>query len=342
MTVHTFRAKDSVSALEQVQRQLGEKAFILSIDVVEDQVKVLASDTLPSSGNAGPEATSDAMQEPNETDAAVRPRFLDPSQPRPFGATDLDADMPAPNPVFMRSMADQEGPMAIEKAKLTSRADVMTARRIVLFSVGMGGLEEAARRLAKHIPNTDILRWSQNPSDDAQAPEGVPGHQMTYPVVGPDLPPIAKGRRQVLLASDEKKPSEQLWTKTRLEPDTVSLLIMTAGLRRERIMSIASAFNHMVAGAILVGTDPALPSDAELADLKSAGLSPLWYAELGHQDDGLVPLGCPGSTAPKTARPRLPLTMAQGHVDVLAGEPTIPRFHPVQTPPRFTGAHDAP
>ncbi|MGR3696850.1 MAG: hypothetical protein ACU0CB_01140, partial [Roseovarius sp.] len=49
MSTMTFRARDSVTALEQVQRRLGPDALILSNDLVDGQVVIVASNDSPES-----------------------------------------------------------------------------------------------------------------------------------------------------------------------------------------------------------------------------------------------------------------------------------------------------
>ena len=49
MSTMTFRALDSVTALEQVQRRLGPDALILSNDLIDGQVVIVASDDAPES-----------------------------------------------------------------------------------------------------------------------------------------------------------------------------------------------------------------------------------------------------------------------------------------------------
>ncbi len=117
MSTMTFRARDSVTALEQVQRRLGPDALILSNDLVDGQVVIVASNDSPES-IPHPAPRLRAVPTSQRVDvvvddpidpivppapvltapAARLPSFLNAQAPKPFDRILSEAKVAAPAP----------------------------------------------------------------------------------------------------------------------------------------------------------------------------------------------------------------------------------------------------
>src|SRR6056297_4360510 len=101
MSTITVRAPDSVTALELVQRRLGDDALILSNLWIDGQVEITASDEMPDPAERPRKSVSvdlligDPVPSPTRTASPARlPGFLDPHAPTPF-ARMLEAEKSA-------------------------------------------------------------------------------------------------------------------------------------------------------------------------------------------------------------------------------------------------------
>ena len=117
MSTMTFRARDSVTALEQVQRRLGPDALILSNDLVDGQVVIVASNDSPES-IPHPAPRLRAVPSSQRVDVVVDdpidpivppapvltapasrlPSFLNAQAPKPFDRILSEAKVAAPAP----------------------------------------------------------------------------------------------------------------------------------------------------------------------------------------------------------------------------------------------------
>lgn len=145
MSTMTFRALDSVTALEQVQRRLGPDALILSNDLIDGQVVIVASDDEPDRFaqpaprlRAVPEVGRidvviddpiDPVMPPPTMSLAPKPRlpsFLSPDAPKPFdrvlgeAKARTTAPVPMPVPAPLTAVPHDAGAATVETAALDS------------------------------------------------------------------------------------------------------------------------------------------------------------------------------------------------------------------------------
>ncbi|MBW4973974.1 hypothetical protein KZZ08_10105 [Roseovarius mucosus] len=123
MSTMTFRAPDSVTALEQVQRRLGPDALILSNDLIDGQVVIVASDDDPEA-LIKPAPRLRAVPTSPRVDVVID-EPIDPITPSSSGLMTAAVTAAAPRlPSFLNAHAPKPFDRMLGEAKATAPATV--------------------------------------------------------------------------------------------------------------------------------------------------------------------------------------------------------------------------
>ena len=320
MDTVTFHAPDSATALDLVQQRFGDDAFILSIETREDgTVEVVAAADPSAEGPPVPASRAplvdivvDDVPDPEQLQSADAPTetklpsFLRrASQPEPE---------PDHEPGTVVSFSDE---FARAKEKLTpasepepampllGRERVMCARRIVLVGpTGAGksmfALQLAALRLQRDQATFPQIIFCGNGS---HSDAGLLVQKAHLLGIGVDFArpeeltaPKSGTFQIVILSGRDTVPSDRLQALPDRE-DTEVVLVLPAGLRKERIFSHCRASGMDVANTVL-SADPNFPPDAaDMSALDEAGLLCLWHSSSAFIVNGLT---APDRTEPQT------------------------------------------
>lgn len=322
MDTVTFHAPDSATALDLVQERFGEDAFILSIETREDgTVEVVAA--------ADPSAEVPPVPAPRAPLVDIVVDDVPDTEPEPSQSADAPPETklpsflrrasrpepePDPEPGTVVSFSDE---FARAKEKLTpasepepampllGRERVMCARRIVLVGpTGAGksmfALQLAALRLERDQATVPQIIFCGNGSHSDAGFLVQKAHLLGLGVDFARPEEIAapkSGKFQiVILSGRDTAPSDRLqaW---RDREDTEAVLVLPAGLRKERIFSHCRASGMDVANTVL-SADPNFPPDAaDASALDEAGLLCLWHSSSAFIVNGLT---APDQTEPQT------------------------------------------
>lgn len=161
MATHKYRATDSVSALDTVERRLGPEAYILSLDWEGDEVVVLASDQpVPARAISPHESGYVATWSEPKLDR-VRPKFLDPKAPKPFPAKESDLSE------LIVSAAHNSGAVGHSAVAFTSWADENMQPDAVAFKSHRTAMAEKSMPVQKTLTQAaeDIVFITLDQSD---------------------------------------------------------------------------------------------------------------------------------------------------------------------------------
>ncbi|MGX0974964.1 hypothetical protein ACSSVY_000662 [Roseovarius sp. MBR-51] len=315
MSTITFRARDSVTALEQVQRRLGPDALILSNDLIDGQVVITASDDAPESFarpiprvRAVPQAASvDLMVDdpiappaPGVTAPAPRvatrlPSFLSPNAPNAFDRMLGEAktaepvlqapDIPTPIPTPIPRLPDP----------LILRDRLLNTPRIVLMGPAGAGKSQAALQLA-------LMRLARKPgtivefcfcgtgshSDGAFLAQKSHLLGMETLFDTPDhLAAPQGGTVQIVVISGRGGDGPALGRAALSLPEARAALVMPGGLRADRITALHRQWAGLTEAAILTDTQDTAQDAEDRAALTAGGLVPLWASAPDQLVEGL-------------------------------------------------------
>ncbi len=326
MSTITVRAPDSVTALELVQRRLGDDALILSNLWVDGQVEITASDEMPAPvtrpsrpGSVdvliGDPPAAPAPCPPGTTAPARLPGFLDPHASRPF-ARILEAEKTASRPAV--PVADR-APVPAQPDPAILRDRLLCAPRIVLCGpVGAGksqvALQLALMRLAR-TPQTQVdFFFCGTGSHGDGAFLAQKSHLLgmdTHFIPPADLPAPETGQVQIVVISGRAADGPAAADAALAVPGARAALVLPAGLRRGRLRASRQLWGD--AGTVAILSDPDSPGAGqdERDDLAAAGILPLWVSAADRLIDGLrviesgheavrAPITGAGGTAPVT------------------------------------------
>lgn len=324
MSTMTFRARDSVTALEQVQRRLGPDALILSNDLIDGQVVIVASDDDPES-IARPAPRLRAVPTPQRVDVVIDdpidpitppapavaapasrlPSFLSAQAPKPFdrmlGEAKATAPAPAPQiaepetPETPEPPAPVPGPVQILPDPLILRDRLLSASRIVLLGSVGAGKSQVALQLA-------LLRLARNPGSRVEfcfCGTGSHGDGaflaqkshllgMTTLFHTPDtLAAPVPGTVQIVVISGRGSDGPALARAALALPEARAALVVPCGLRPERIDALHRRWAERTQSAILTQTEDMPEGTTDQEALRAAGFVPLWTASNDRLVDGL-------------------------------------------------------
>jgi len=296
MSTITVRAPDSVTALELVQRRLGDDALILSNLWVDGQVEITASDEMPDPAERPRNSASVAVLigDPprptvKTTNSSRLPGFLDPHAPKPF-AQILEAEKAHPaTPQANRNISPAQLDPVVQRDRL------LCAPRIVLGGpVGAGksqvALQLALMRLAR-TPQTKVdFFFCGTGSHGDGAFLAQKSHLLgmdTHFIPPADLPAPATGQVQIVVISGRGGDAPAAAKAAIAAAEARAALVLPAGLRRGRLRALRNLWGDQGATAILTDPDASLPGPEEQDDLAATGILPLWASAPERLVDGL-------------------------------------------------------
>jgi hypothetical protein len=314
MSTITFRARDSLTALEQVQRRLGPDALILSNDLIDGQVVITASDDAPESFarptprlRPVPQAASVDLlvDDPIETIAppapdvtapaplvATRlPSFLSPNAPNAFDRMLGEAKTAAP----VLQTPDIPTPTPRLPDPLILRDRLLNTPRIVLMGPAGAGKSQAALQLA-------LMRLARKPgtivefcfcgtgshSDGAFLAQKSHLLGMETLFDTPDtLAAPQGGTVQIVVISGRGGDGPALGRAALSLPEARAALVMPGGLRADRITALHRQWVGLTEAAILTDIQDAAQDAEDRAALNAGGLVPLWASAPDQLVEGL-------------------------------------------------------
>ena len=322
----TVRAADSVTALELIQRKLGDDALILQTVTVDGQVEITAT---------------------NDPVPAVRHRvdlLLNDPEPREMAPAQVSKPSPPQKHVLadgkiasfrgLWERAKREGGAAAGTTAVqdgTPRAVLppiptdaapdcgafKTAHRIVLCGpIGAGktqvGLQLAMMRAAL-LPTVRPVFFFCGPGSDGDgAVLAQKSHLLgmeTHFATPPQIPAPGPDQIQVVVLSGRMTDAPEMARHLSGGPVTVSALVLPAGLTRSRLQRHARKWGGIAPGVILTAPADMPPEQTETQDVVSVGLVPLWHSDPAVLLNGLHPIstGAPAQPNPveHVARPVL-------------------------------------
>ena len=277
MPVLTVRAQDSATAMDEVIRRLGPDALILSTRSRDGQVEIVATDEPPVPAPR-------ARPEPVPVEAAM---------PAPGWAEGFAAHL-------ARAIATPEAPPAPAAPRI-GIAEVLAAPRVVILGpLGAGksglALQLAAARLdaaeargaGGRMP-TFVFCGSGSQSDGGYLSQKawLVGAEMVF--LGADaLPRPDADAGQIVLLSDLHPDPVAAARALLALPGAVGLLAVPAGLRAERLATLAARWSGLAQGSVLTLAPAEEPAPEDTGPLAAAGLAPLWTSRRGRMIGGLT------------------------------------------------------
>ncbi|MEM9435508.1 MAG: hypothetical protein AAGA15_00595 [Pseudomonadota bacterium] len=180
MATQRYRARDSVTALDLVERRMGKEAYIVSLEWEDGDVVVLASDQPVSSGGQK-QVVAPAQAPSKRRPDQVRPKFLDPMAPKPFPATPDDEGAPVEREVQRAAEPAPHGPRPPEApapdAVVFKRADAVHRQAgEETFNAAASGATDEAEDQTAGLPaqaavespsptSAPIVLFTLNPAD---------------------------------------------------------------------------------------------------------------------------------------------------------------------------------
>jgi hypothetical protein len=309
MSTITVRAPDSVTALELVQRRLGDDALILSNLWIDGQVEITASDEMPDPVTRPRKSASvdvligDPVPSPARTAEPARlPGFLDPHAPKPF-ARMLEAEKSAPRRLTGQANRDS-APARPDPLILRDRL-LCTPRIVLCGPVGAGksqvALQLALMRLARR-PQTQVdFFFCGTGSHGDGAFLAQKSHLLgmdTHFIPPADLPASTTGQVQIVVISGRAGDGPAAAETALSLPEARAALVLPAGLRRGRLHALRKFWGDQGAAAILTDPDADLPGPEEQDDLAATRILPLWVSAPERLIGGLRVVEDPKKAAP--------------------------------------------
>lgn len=303
MTTVTIRAADAVTALELVQKRLGDDALILSTRSVDGFVEVLATDD-PLDLPAVPAETSQRQAKPVQPpQSLVLPNFLTPDGAKQSRINANSAQRPAPVSHF---------------GAVLQRKNILKSARIVLFGPAGAGKSVVAIQLA-------LLRLAEQPaakpkfffcgsgsfSDGAMLAQK--SHLLGMKTVfcpADDLPDPATDEAQIVLISGRVHGQTEAVTAAVGPGKGLGLLVLPAGLRTDAVTQLATMWQQKPERAILSRSPCVSDPEADLASLCALRITPLWVSAPDQMVGGLAPAMLPAAMQAGSGAPALPGAVA--------------------------------
>ncbi len=298
MTTITIRAPDSVTALELVQKRLGDDALILSSTWADGQVEIVASDETPV---AVPPPIATAVAAPMPAPAPVDPAPL-PVRPA-LGAT-RDAE-PVALPGFLLRADHPMMPPSPFGAVLL-RQEMLTTRRLVLFGPAGAGKSMAAiqyallrRTAAKPEPVEFFFIGSGSHSDGALLAQKshLIGMETRF-CPASDLPDPTPDSVQVVVVSARTREAAMFARVACAEKRGAGVIVLPTGMRADILRSLATPYRQITQAAILSQPQFLPPAAADFTALSDLGIPHLWISAPDRLVNGLDPVP-PPFAAPK-------------------------------------------
>lgn len=301
MATLTFRAPDSATALDMVQRKFGQDALILQTITRDGQVEITASDTAdatqvpqpqpaqtPSAPKAQPRAYSPA-------NAAALPAFLQAQNASRFAQALLQAQAGAAAPVT------QAPPPNSTAHGQAARDALQRAKRIVLVGPAGAGKTMAALQLgAAHLQaqpgeTVEFVFCGNGSHSDgallAQKSHLLGMNTLFTPIETLAPPPPAAV--QIVLISGRGGPGPAAVAPLLAGPAAQAALVLPAGLHPDRAQGLAAHWAGLNC-AILLASQPSMPATSDdCTALHSLGLPPAWVSDGCHILNGLTQPDCP-------------------------------------------------
>jgi hypothetical protein len=282
MTTITLRAPDSVTALELVQKRLGDDALILSSTWVDGQVEIVATNETPS-----PPPVPEVPPAPEQPKA---PRLVASRDPAPVVLPQflLRADRP---------MAPPPSPFSA----VLLRQEVLTTRRLVLCGPAGAGKSMAAIQYALlrktgavEKPTEFFFIGSGSHSDGALLAQKshLIGMETRFCPVN-DLPDPTPDRVQVVVISARMRDAAMAARAACAERRGAGVIVLPAGMRADVLRSLAAPFRQIAQAAILSQPQFLPPAAADFAALSDLGIPPLWVSAPDLLLGGLDPVPAP-------------------------------------------------
>lgn len=293
MKTNTFRAADSVTALEMVQKRLGDDALILSTSFEDGQVVIVATADAP---DAAPRIRAE-KETPRGSlvplDAPLVPRVSVEVAGDVGAVTHLPTFLKRDaKPAFAEILAEIKegsGPQDIPPARIdpiTLRDRVLSASRVVLVGPAGAGkghlaLQLAAMRMTRLPDIRHIFFFCGTGSRGDSAQLAHKSHLLgmdTQVLPAGSLPPPEPGLLQIVVISAHGADPEAAAAEALAMPGAQGVLVLPAGLQPVRLAHVCARWTPHVCGAVLsAGRDmPVTPE--ERTDLTSHGIEPLWDA----------------------------------------------------------------
>lgn len=270
MTTITIRASDAVTALEMVQRRLGEDALILSTRSFDGLVEVEATDD---PAPPRPVAPQDHRQAP------AQGATQGPTQAKP----DLPSFLTGAAPVMAATQAKPDAP---NFSAVMHRRQVLQAGRIVLYGPAGAGKSIVAIQLALQIVGENsairprfFFCGSGSRSDGALLAQKSRLLGMDFAFSAADhLPAPQAGTVQIVVVS-ARHDLAALCARTALDGNKgVGVLVLPAGLRADILQSLARTWTDKPDRAILSVTTTAQDAQSDHAALARLGITALWIS----------------------------------------------------------------
>lgn len=319
MATLTFRAPDSATALDMVQRKFGQDALILQTITRDGQVEITASDAADApqaQPPRGPQAYR-VPAPPVTPQPQAQPQEQPQEQPQPQPHTQPNT---AALPGFLHAQNASRFAQALLKAQASpaeanapaaqpnstgrgqaARTALHRAKRIVLVGpVGAGktmaALQLGAAYLQAQPGNKVEFVFCGNGSHSDGALLAQKSHLLGMttvftPVESLALPPPAA--LQIVLASGRGGPGPAAVALALAGPAAQAALVLPAGLHPDRVQGLAAHWGGLNC-AIILASQPALPATSDdCTALHSMGLAPAWVSDGCHILNGLTLPDCP-------------------------------------------------
>lgn len=351
MDTVTIQASDSASALDIVQQKFGDDALILSMDTGDDgtvtivaspdaeppervqpavsrrpQIDIVVGDVAtppPPIPSAGQTRHEPARRKPALPSFLRREKAPDPVT-KPETETNSEANPPSPSFAETLKLAQSAG----NASHPSARPAALDARRVVMVGPSGAGKSLAALQLAalrlNHDPGTRprVFYCGNGSHSDAgflfqKAHLLGLGIEIRQPEMI-DAP--QPGEFQVIIVTGRGGPGPDRMRPLIEADDATAIIVLPAGLRKERIIGLSRPWGTDVANVIL-SADPEFPATQTDSDeIVNAGLTHIWNSDSARIVKGLTP---PGQPEPSTPAPRPPEpNILFRHADRRAGETT--------------------
>jgi len=327
MGVMTIRAPDSATALELVQRRLGDDALIMSTVTRDGQVEIVAA--------TAPEPMDEPEQQYNarKTNVTALPGFLKSKGINDFAAVlqkaktgqpvaeeqPVEIERPAkaakpaiditldeaitpeyaPEPSVASVEPAPEAAMVADSTDLPDpvglRDGILSAQRVVLVGPSGAGKCMAALQLSamQRIRQPELkveFVYCGNGSFADGAFLAQKSHLLGMNTVfaNPgEIPTPAKGHLQIVVISGRSGPAPEQVRMLLDMPGTKGALVLPAGLRPARLEKMAARWAELASGVVL-GVEPDAPAEEQDSeDIAGIGLTHLWTSVSDRVLDGL-------------------------------------------------------
>lgn len=325
MDTVTLHANDSASALDLVQQKFGDDALILSMQTGDDgTVTIVASAddvSTPTNQVAPPRrpidiVVGDDMSETQSVPTAQTPPAKKRKAPRLPSFLRRDTATNAALEPTPETHAEQTTTSFAETLKLAedkaaagaqvATAPELTARRVVIVGPSGAGKSLAALQLAalrlKRDPDTrPRVIYCGNGSHSDAGFLFQKGHLLGLKIEIRQPEMIndpQSGEFQVIVVTGRGGPGPDRMRPLIQTADAHAIIVLPAGLRKDRIIGLSGQWGTDVATVIL-SADPEFPAtQADSDEITAAGLVHIWNSDSARIVNGLTPARQPEPTVP--------------------------------------------